>query len=365
MKNKKTLKIKRVLTNKSDVDKADKLIEKYPKRKLKKTRKLFTYLTSKGKKIKDEETLERINKLHIPPNYEDVLINKIASSKLQAIGFDDKGRKQYIYHSEFILENKMKKYEKYIIVGKHINTIKRDYSKIFDNIHNKPYVKWTQPISNNSVILFLLNESLFRIGNLKYYKSYNSHGITTLQKQHITFDDKKKITFIRFIGKKGVINESTITDTKMYNIFKTLQKNNCGEFIFDYKYNNRLHSINGEDIQKVLEHYNPEITPKMFRTWHTNSYFIHILKNNLAFLKDLAKQKKMTKKVKNDLMKTACREISIKLHNTPTVIKNSYLNNALYDLFMNDTKKIIIMLNKCKQMNKGDTLIYIEETIRG
>ena len=47
-----------------------------------------------------------------------------------------------------------------------------------------------------------------------------------------------------------------------------------------------------------------------------------------------------------------------------TYVKNSYLNNALYDLFMNDTKKIIMMLNKCKKMNKGDTLIYIEETIR-
>ena len=235
---------------------------------------------------------------------------------------------------------------------------------IFNKIYSKQYTKWEQPYSNNAVILYLLNECLFRIGNLKYYKSYGSHGITTLQGKHITFDDKKKITFIRFIGKKGVINESTITDTKLYNIFKTLQKNKCGEFIFDYKFNNKIHSINGEDIHKVLESYNPELTPKMFRTWHTNSYFIHILKNNLEVLKELSKQKKITKKIKNELMKNACREISIKLHNTPVVIKNSYLNNALYDLFMNNIKHFITMLNKCRKMNKGSTLIYIEETIR-
>jgi len=364
MKSKKSLKIKRVLTNKSEVEKIDKLIEKYPKRKIKKTKKIFTYLTPHGKTIKDDNTLERINKLRIPPNYENVLINKKATAKLQAIGFDDKGRKQYVYHSNFILENKMKKYEKYIILGKHINSIKKDYNKVFDTIHTKPYSKWSQPSSNNAVILYLLNECLFRIGNIKYYKSYGSHGITTLQNQHISFDDKKQITFIRFIGKKGVINESTITDTKLYNIFKILQKNNSGEFIFDYKFNNKIHSINGEDIHKVLESYNPELTPKMFRTWHTNCYFIHILKNNLDYLKDLAKKKKITKKVKNELMKQACREISIKLHNTPIVIKNSYLNNALFDLFMNDIKKFLIMLNKCKKMNKGATLIYIEETIR-
>jgi DNA topoisomerase I len=364
MKSKKTLKIKRLLTNKSEVEKIDKLIEKYPKRKIKKTKKIFTYLTPKGNVIKDVLILNRINKLHIPPNYEDVLINKKATATLQAIGFDDKGRKQYIYHNNFILENKMKKYEKYILLGKHINSIKKDYNKVIDKIHIKPYSKWEQPNSNNAVILYLLNICLFRIGNIKYYKSYGSHGITTLQKQHIFFDDKKQITFIRFIGKKGIINESTITDTKLYNIFKTLQKNNSGEFIFDYKFNNKIHSINREDIHKVLESYNPELTPKMFRTWHTNCYFIHILKNNLDYLKDLLKKKKITKKVKNELMKNACREISIKLHNTATVIKNSYLNNALFDLFMNNIKKFLIMLNKCKKMNKGETLIFIEETIR-
>lgn len=364
MKNKKTLKIKRVLTNKKDVEKTEKLIEKYPNKNIKKTKKIFSYLTPHGKTIKDNNTLKRINKLRIPPNYENVLINKKATAKLQAIGFDDKGRKQYIYHNDFILENKMKKYEKYIILGKYISNIKNDYINIFNKIHSKPYNKWEQPISNNAVILYLLNECLFRIGNLKYYKSYGSHGITTLLDKHLTFDDKKKITFIRFIGKKGVINEITITDTKLYNIFKTLQKNKCGEFIFDYKFNNNIFSINGEDIHKVLESYNPELTPKMFRTWHTNCYFIHILKNNLDYLKDLEKKKKITKKVKKELMKHACREISIKLHNTPTVIKNSYLNNALFDLFMNNTKRLIDMLNFCKKMNKRATLIYIEESIR-
>ena len=115
MKSKKSLKIKRILTNSKEVDKNTKLIEKYPKRKIKKTKKIFTYLTPHGKRIDDNNTLERINKLRIPPNYESVLINKKATAKLQAIGFDDKGRKQYIYHSNFILENKMKKYEKYIL----------------------------------------------------------------------------------------------------------------------------------------------------------------------------------------------------------------------------------------------------------
>jgi DNA topoisomerase I len=364
MKSKKTLKIKRVLTNSKEVDKNTKLIEKHPNKKIKKTKKIFTYITQKGENIIDNKTIERINKLHIPPNYNDVLINKKATAKLQAIGFDDKGRKQYIYHNDFILENKMKKYEKYIVLGKYITDIKREYNDIFNNIHNKSYNKWEQPASNNGVILYLLNECLFRIGNIKYYKSYGSHGITTLQGKHITFDEKKKITFIRFIGKKGVINESTITDTKLYNIFKTLQKNKCGEFIFDYKFNSNIYSITGEDIHKVLESYNPDLTPKMFRTWHTNCYFIHILKNNLEFLKELEKNKKMTKRVKNELMKNACREISIKLHNTPIVIKNSYLNNALFDLFINNTKNMLSMLHKCKKMNKGDTLIFIEETIR-
>jgi len=327
---------------------------------LKKTKKKFIYKSSRGEVITNKKTLDRIKNLRIPPNYENVLINNKEKSKLQAIGFDDKGRKQYIYHQDFILENKLKKYEKYIILGTYLNKIKKDYNNIIDKIHNKKYIVWEQPESNIAIIIYLLNECLFRIGNFKHFENYDSHGIITLKKKHITFDDNKKITFIKFIGKKGVINENTIVDNKLYNIFKTLS-NHKHKFLFNYKVNN---NITGEDVKKNLIYYHPEITPKMFRTWHTNCYFIHILKNNINILINLVKNKKISNNIKLTIMKNSCKAISLKLHNTSVVIKNSYLNNTLYDLFMTDLESFIKLLEKNKHNNKETTLINIEQEIR-
>ena len=49
-------------------------------------------------KITDEETLQRIKKLVIPPAWENVWICKKENGHLQATGTDVKGRKQYRYH---------------------------------------------------------------------------------------------------------------------------------------------------------------------------------------------------------------------------------------------------------------------------
>ena len=347
----KTLKIKRL--SKTSTSK-----------KTKKQIKIHTYFTPSGKKITDQKIINRINKLRIPPNYENVLISTKKTSKLQAIGYDTKGRKQYIYHPDFIKENNNKKYEKYTILGKHINNIILDYNKILNQIQNKPYSKWEQPASNLAVILFLLNEALFRIGNHKYFQKYNSHGILTLQSKHITLEPKKKIVFIKFIGKKGVINEVTLTDTKHFNIFKALKGNNKNQFIFDFKNDGNVYTLKTEDVVKKLSEYHEDITPKMFRTWHTNCYFVQILKKNLDYLLETQKNNKVTAKFKKDVIKNICKEISIKLHNTPTVIKKSYLNDLLFDLFMNKTSKCIDLLKKAKKFSKGETLIFLEEEIR-
>ena len=357
MKSYKSLKIKRIeKKSKGTKKKLNKLQNPYKKK--------FTYINNLGETIHDEKIITRIKNLRIPPNYDNVLINKNKNSNLQAIGYDAKGRRQYIYHNDYILKNKSKKYEKYIILGKYINKIKSDYNQIINKIYNKPYNKWSQPSSNISIIVFLLNEALFRIGNYKYYESYGSHGIITLQQQHITFNDDKKLTYIKFIGKKGVINECVLTDNKLYNIFKTLKNNNSGEFIFDFKSNKYVYSISSDDIKTFLTNYHYDLTPKMFRTLHTNCYFIQILKNNLDYLTNM--KNKLTLKLKKKIIKKACEDISIKLHNTATVIKNSYLNNLLFDLFMNNTNELIKYLTEAKKnaLSINETLIYIEKKIR-
>src|SRR5690242_19079070 len=58
----------------------------------------FVYLNTRGRRIRDVDTLTRIRNLAIPPAYHDVWISADPHGHIQAVGRDDRGRKQYRYH---------------------------------------------------------------------------------------------------------------------------------------------------------------------------------------------------------------------------------------------------------------------------
>ena len=61
----------------------------------------FTYVDGAGARITDEEMLERIHGLAIPPAWTDVWICVDPLGHLQATGIDAAGRKQYLYHERW------------------------------------------------------------------------------------------------------------------------------------------------------------------------------------------------------------------------------------------------------------------------
>ena len=64
-------------------------------------RRRFRYVDARGAVIRDEEQLERVAALAIPPAWTDVWISPSPRARLQATGFDSAGRKQYRYHDSF------------------------------------------------------------------------------------------------------------------------------------------------------------------------------------------------------------------------------------------------------------------------
>lgn len=58
----------------------------------------FCYIDPKGEVMRDPEERQRINDLVIPPAWEEVWVCPDPDGHIQAVGYDDAGRKQYIYH---------------------------------------------------------------------------------------------------------------------------------------------------------------------------------------------------------------------------------------------------------------------------
>src|SRR5215210_2572700 len=84
----------------------------------------FRYVDARGNRITDEEKLERIRSLVIPPAWKDVWISPSASAKLQATGVDAAGRRQYLYHASFRAQQEEAKFDKLIRFAEHLSDLR-------------------------------------------------------------------------------------------------------------------------------------------------------------------------------------------------------------------------------------------------
>ncbi len=72
----------------------------------------FQYVDSAtGETVQDEETLDRIRSLAVPPGWSDVWICSDALGHLQAVGTDDAGRRQYRYHERWLERRSQEKFD--------------------------------------------------------------------------------------------------------------------------------------------------------------------------------------------------------------------------------------------------------------
>ena len=60
----------------------------------------WAYFDPQGQRIKDPEEVARLNRIALPPAYQNAWYAPRADAHLLAVGFDARGRKQYRYHPD-------------------------------------------------------------------------------------------------------------------------------------------------------------------------------------------------------------------------------------------------------------------------
>ena len=247
----------------------------------------------------NKEDLERIKSLRIPPNWKNVKIDKFSKSKLQATGYDSKGRKQYIYNKDYVERNKKNKFKK-------INTF--DYSKYCRVLRH--YIALNN-LSKNCVIanvIKLMEDLNIRVGNESYKKENGTHGITTLLKNHYK---NGKLTFI---GKKGILHNKTIKNPNSLNFINKVLKIK-GEYLF---YDENGFKINSSDLNSFLkEKVQSNITCKDIRTYCANKIFNNFMKSKKIGITETERKASVLAGVKYTAQE---------LGNTPKICRDAYLN---------------------------------------
>lgn len=282
----------------------------------------FKYVDKDDKTITNKEALERITALAIPPAWENVWISPSPSDYLQATGYDEKQRKQYLYHEDWKKLSSENKFSKIIF-----------FAEVLPEIRKKIRLDMAiDALERNKIIatvIWLLERTMIRIGNDEYAKENNSYGLTTLRNRHVTVKGKN-VTF-SFRGKSGIQHSVRISHPRIAKIIKE-----CIELpgyeIFQYLDDSgEHHGIDSSDVNEYLQELTGEqITAKDFRTWGGTLLSAVTLNNAGPFTTEQDAKKNISRTVK---------KVSQHLRNTPSVCRNYYIHPTIIDTYQ---KNILI-----------------------
>ena len=294
----------------------------------------YKYYDSRDNELLNKAIINNAKKgLYIPPAYDNVKINLCKSEKVLAIGYDNKMRPQYIYNKKFKQEQSIKKFN-------HMYGFGLKFKEINKKINSDLYSYGESKEKQIAMILKLIMDCNFRVGNEKYCKENNSFGVTTLQKKHIKVIKNKIV--IDFNGKKNVRNTCKIKNKKIIKTLKEKKRTlNNEDSIFTYRIGKKYHKIKSKDVNEYLKQFG-DFSAKNFRTWGANIEFI----NNVLKMcdKEFPKKTNEVKKTLNDCVK----HVADKLHNTAGVCKSNYLDPELLKLFEDNPKKFLDSFSKDK-----------------
>jgi len=280
----------------------------------------FRYLDARGNRITDEDSLERIKSLAIPPAWKDVWISANASSKLQATGVDGTGRKQYLYHPSFRAQREQEKYDKLIRFAEGLPDLREAMAEHMDNdLLDRDRV--------SAIATRLINRGWFRVGTERYAKESKTFGITTLRKNHVTVRGHR-IAF-HFRGKHRSEIRTILVDSELAESVKELLALPRGALLFRYEWDGALYALTGAKLNEyVRTNLGKDFTAKDFRTWGgTLLAAIALAEHGPAESETEAKR----------AVTAVMRRVGEQLGNTPAVARGSYVSPAVIDQYLDGT----------------------------
>ena len=274
----------------------------------KKARHGWAYYDVEGNRIKDRDEIDRLNRIGLPPAYRDAWFCPDPNGHIQAIGWDDKGRKQYRYHVDFREARESAKYELCAPFGRALPKLR---ARVEEDLNRRGLDKETAV----AAIVRLLDLGHVRIGNEGYVKANKSFGATTLRKRHAVL--KGRTLKLQYKAKSGKLRVLTITDGSLSRFVKKCQ-DLPGQHLFRWiDAAGEAHPVTSSDVNAYIrEAMGEDYSAKHFRTWGASVLAFEALAS-----------------ADHDIsLKTMLEPVTDALGNTPAIARKSYVHPALIAL---------------------------------
>jgi DNA topoisomerase-1 len=281
----------------------------------------FRYFDQRGREIRDEAKLDRVEQLAIPPAWKDVWISPGVRAKLQATGYDKAGRKQYLYHPAYRAAQQQAKYDKLIQFAEKLPELRGAMADHLDK-----YELDRERVS--AIALRLINLGWFRVGSERYAKESGTYGITTLSRRHVEVRGGR--IRLAFRGKHSIHVKTELVDDELATAMRELLNLRGTARVFRYEWEGEIYNLTSPRLNDYVKLYlGQDFTAKDFRTWGGTLLaavaFAERVKRH-GFPETATDEKRSVTAV--------MQRVALQLGNTPAVCRASYVSPAVVEQYL-------------------------------
>ena len=275
----------------------------------------FTFVSARGRTIRDELTRARLKRLAVPPAYENVLYAADPRAHIQAIGRDAAGRLQYRYHADWEKMRERRKARRLQRLVEALPRIRRAVNK---------HLNLEEPTREFALaaVIELVSCTAIRAGSESYVKSNRVRGAATLLKSNVAVSGAAITLKFRAKGGKDIDKEFHCP-----RVARALEVLNAipGRRLFQYRGEDGVRIVTASDVNAFLrEIAGVKISLKDFRTLCASAAALEAL----AHVAPAASERGRRRQVKE-----AVTAVSEELANTPAICRKSYVHQTVVAAF--------------------------------
>ncbi|NIK58994.1 DNA topoisomerase IB [Kribbella shirazensis] len=277
----------------------------------------FAYYDADGNLIEDTDVVERIRTLAIPPAWKDVWISPFPNGHIQAVGTDQAGRRQYLYHDDWRTTQDADRHDRVRQLARKLPAFREALDADLDR-------RGLDRRKVLAVALRMLDYGVFRTGNTQYAEENGSRGAATLLRRDVRVS-RGRLVF-DFVAKGGQRRTIELDDDELVAAVRSLKRGRHGNSrLLVYRDEDGYHEIDAGMInERFHELVGDDFTVKDLRTWTAT---VH------AAL-DLAEaDPPTTKRALDEAVKDMLEEVSDHLGNTPAVARSSYVDPRVVEQY--------------------------------
>lgn len=279
----------------------------------------FFYRGPDGRRIDDDETLQRICDLALPPAWKQVWICPDPRGHLQATGVDAAGRTQYRYHDQWRRRRNRQKFDRMLELAEALPELRSaiDAELRADDALTRERVL--------AAAVRLIDLGCFRVGSDSYASENGTYGMATLEREHLRIENDERMVF-DYVAKGGQPRTQVVVDDAVLAVVRRLRRRRDDDpRLLAYRDRDGWHALHADDVNGYLEQHAGACTAKDFRTWNATV----LAAIGLAERAGAAASRTAHLRA----IRETIAEVAEMLGNTPAVARSSYVDPRVIDRY--------------------------------